>query len=126
MREYLTGVQHVGIPTDDLQATCAFYQKLGFEPAFETIHDGAGVTFLRLGDLTMEVYESPETAKKAGAVDHVAINVTDIDAVYREVCALGLNTQQETIHTLPFWANGVRFFTIQGPNQESIEFSQIL
>ncbi|MDD3243533.1 MAG: VOC family protein, partial [Eubacteriales bacterium] len=27
---------------------------------------------------------------------------------------------------LPFWANGVRFFTILGPNAEKIEFSQML
>ena len=33
---------------------------------------------------------------------------------------------QDEIHFLPFWDNGVRFFTIKGPNEEKIEFSQFL
>ena len=28
--------------------------------------------------------------------------------------------------TMPFWANGEKYFTIQGPNGEKIEFVQIL
>ena len=27
---------------------------------------------------------------------------------------------------LPFWSNGEKYFTIQGPNKEKIEFVQIL
>ena len=30
------------------------------------------------------------------------------------------------IHFLPFWDNGVHFFTIEGPNKEKVEFSQYL
>ncbi|MDD4797654.1 MAG: VOC family protein, partial [Eubacteriales bacterium] len=30
------------------------------------------------------------------------------------------------IKGLPFWNNGVKFFTIMGPNAEKIEFCQIL
>ena len=29
-------------------------------------------------------------------------------------------------HFLPFWENGVKFFTIEGPNKEKVEFSQYL
>ena len=36
------------------------------------------------------------------------------------------STTKDTIHFLPFWDNGVRFFTIEGPNKEKIEFSQYL
>ena len=28
--EYITGMQHIGLPTRDMQATLAFYQGLGF------------------------------------------------------------------------------------------------
>ena len=38
----------------------------------------------------------------------------------------GLNSTQDTIHFLPFWENGVKFFTIEGPNKEKVEFSQYL
>ena len=37
-----------------------------------------------------------------------------------------MNTLQDEIHFLPFWDKGVRFFTIKGPNEEKIEFSQFL
>ena len=30
-KTYTTGVQHVGVPTNDIEATIAFYEKLGFE-----------------------------------------------------------------------------------------------
>lgn len=123
---YMTGVQHIGIPTKNITATKEFYQKLGFEIAFETINEGSQVCFLKLGDLVMEVYESAEAAMCIGAIDHVAINVTDIENVYSCICDMGLNTSEDEIHELPFWEKGVRFFTIKGPNEEKIEFSQYL
>lgn len=63
---------------------------------------------------------------KTGAIDHVAIDVKDIEKVYELVNQAGLNTAQDIVHFLPFWANGVKFFTIEGPNREKIEFSQYL
>lgn len=126
MENYTTGVQHIGLPTKDIAATQKFYQQLGFEPAFETVFDGAKISFLKLQNLVMEVYESKDATEKAGAIDHVAINVMDIDKTYRQVCDMGLNTMQDEIHFLPFWENGVKFFTIQGPNAEKVEFSQFL
>ena len=32
----------------------------------------------------------------------------------------------DIVHFLPFWENGVKFFTIEGPNKEKVEFSQYL
>lgn len=52
------GLQHVGIPTADLQKTLAFYESLGFEKAYlaGSVEDGRAVAFYRLGDLTLEIY----------------------------------------------------------------------
>ena len=36
LKNYSTGVQHIGIPTNDIDKTVDFYHKLGFETAFET------------------------------------------------------------------------------------------
>lgn len=126
MKELLTGVQHIGLPTEDMAATKEFYGKLGFEVAYETVNDGSAVAFLKLGNLVMEAYEVPKAAKAYGAIEHVAIDVTDVEKVYEEICSMGMNTLNDTIHFLPFWENGVRFFTIEGPNVEKIEFSQFL
>ena len=63
---------------------------------------------------------------KSGAVDNIALDVKDIEKTYELINQEGLNTTQDTIHFLPFWENGVKFFTIEGPNKEKVEFSQYL
>ena len=51
LKNYSTGVQHVGIPTNDIGKTVEFYHKLGFETAFKTVNEEANekVVFLKLG-----------------------------------------------------------------------------
>ena len=125
--QVLTGVAHIGIPTNDLDKTIAFYKKLGFVSALETVNKAAGerVAFLQLGDLMIETYESDETAGKPGAIDHLALKARDIEAAFKAVKALGYEMVNDEIEFLPFWENGVRFFTFYGPNREKIEFSQM-
>ncbi|WP_417147793.1 VOC family protein [Ruminococcus sp.] len=128
LQDNATGFQHLGFPTNDLAETVAFYEKLGFAVALRTYNEEAGeaVAFLQLGNLMLEIYENHQAPMQTGAWDHLAIDVKDIEAAYQEVCSLGLNNQKDTIHFLPFWENGVKFFKITGPNREVIEFSQIL
>ena len=102
LREQLNGIQHVGIPTNEK------------------------VAFLKLNNLVIETYENKAAKMESGAIDHVAIDVKDIEKVYDLITQADLNTTRDTIHFLPFWENGVRFFTIEGPNKEKIEFSQYL
>lgn len=125
---YATGLQHIGIPTKDLEKTVEFYQSLGFEIALATTNEASGqrVRFLKLGNLVMEAYDEENAAMCYGGIEHVAIDVTDIEAVYKKVCELGLNTLNDQINFLPFWENGVKYFTIEGPNKEKVEFSQYL
>lgn len=126
--DYATGIQHLGIPTKDMQETLLFYTELGFEIALATSLEETGqkVNFLKLGNLVIETYESDDAAMCYGGIEHVAINVTDIQAVYDLICTRGLNTLDDEIHFLPFWENGVKYFTIEGPNKEKVEFSQYL
>ena len=86
LKNYTTGVQHVGVPTNDIAATIAFYHKLGFETAFETVNKEANekVAFLKHGTLVIETYENKAAKMEAGASDHVALNVNDIE----EICKL--------------------------------------
>ena len=126
LKTYATGIQHIGIPTNDIEKTIAFYQKLGFEIAFQTINEEAKekVAFLKLGTLVVETYENKGAKMKNGAIDHVAIYVKDIEEVYRYIEENQMNTTNDIIHYLPFWEKGVRFFTIEGVNKEKVEFSQ--
>lgn len=123
-----TGIAHIGVPTNDIEATKKFYQTIGFDIILETLNEEAmeKVCFLSLGNLTIETYENKQAAMKPGAVDHIAINVEDIDAAYKFINEAGLNNTKDFINFLPFWEQGTKFFTIEGPNKEKIEFSQIL
>ncbi len=128
LREQLNGVQHIGIPTNDIENTIEFYQKLGFEIAFQTVNEEANekVAFLKLHTLVIETYENKAAVMQSGVIDHIAIDVKDIEKVYAMINQAGLNSTQDTVHFLPFWENGVKFFTIEGPNKEKVEFSQYL
>ena len=46
LKEQINGLQHIGVPTKNMEETIAFYEKLGFETAFETVNDGDRVVFL--------------------------------------------------------------------------------
>ena len=43
----LTGIQHIGLPVENLEKTEGFYTKLGFESMYETkLDNGQKVKFL--------------------------------------------------------------------------------
>jgi Lactoylglutathione lyase and related lyases len=124
----LTGVQHIGIPTNDIERTVEFYKNLGFTVALRTVNEKANekVAFLQLKNLMIETYENHNSAMKSGAIDHIALDVTDIDDAFETIKAKGCKLLDNEVQFLPFWQKGVRFFTIEGPNAEKIEFSQVL
>lgn len=82
--------------------TIAFYEKLGFEIAFRTVNEAADekVAFLKLGTLVIETYENKAAALRSGAIDHVAIDVKDIEKVHEMITGAGLNTTQDEVHFL--------------------------
>lgn len=126
--DFALGLQHVGLPTNDLKATIAFYESLGFETVYQVRNEAAGedVAFLRLKNLTIEAYENGQAAMKSGAIDHIAIDVSDVEAAYRLAQEQGYRIVSNGVEFLPFWQNGVKFFILLGPNQERVEFNQYL
>ena len=126
--DFALGLQHVGLPTNDLKATIAFYESLGFETVYQVRNEAAGedVAFLRLKNLTIEAYENGRAAKQSGAIDHIAIDVVDVEAAYRLAQEQGYQIVSNGVEFLPFWQNGVKFFILLGPNQERVEFNQYL
>ena len=128
IKENITGLQHIGIPTQDFQKTVKFFESLGFCEVLRTevSESHQPVSFLKNGNLMMEVYASEKTAGETGAIDHIALDVKDIDAAYKAILQKGLILQEDQIGFLPFWENGIRYFTVVGPNGEKIEFCQRL
>ena len=109
LRKQLNGIQHVGIPTNDIETTVEFYRRLGFEVALQTVNEEANekVAFLKLNNLVIETYENKAAKMESGAIDHVAIDVKDIEKVY-ELINMLVKYHQDTIH----------FFTILGKRSQ--------
>ncbi|MFW5889335.1 MAG: VOC family protein [Bacillota bacterium] len=128
LKNLVTGIQHVGIPTTDITKTVSFYQSLGFDLAF-SVSDEEGnlnVAFLKLKNLIIETYQEGTGLSQTGSINHIAIDVNDVKKVFRKINEKDYEILDEKINFLPFWENGVRFFTIKGPNNEQIEFSEML
>lgn len=128
LTDYVTGIQHVGIPSKDLDVTIAFYQKLGFQMA-GLFHNGANrCAFLQLGNFIIETWEGDSVTEQTGAINHVSLNTTDVDRAFQLVNQIpDVTVLDKTIQTIPsFWDYGIRFFNILGPNHETIEFCEKL
>lgn len=122
---YATGIQHIGLPTADMAKTLDFYKDMGFEIAWQS--ENGRVAFLKFKNLVIETYQTPQAAGKPGAIEHMCLDVSDIEATYAVAREKGYEIcQPGEIKDLPFWSNGVKFFTIMGPNAEKIEFCQKL
>jgi catechol 2,3-dioxygenase-like lactoylglutathione lyase family enzyme len=137
LRGNLQGLQHIGIPVTNLERSKAFYTQLGFVEAMRTDIPGASepirVAMMRHEKLTIELYQLDQEERQAlskrtdGHIDHIALDVVDIEKAYVEICAAGLEVLEDAAPVfLPFWDHGVKYFTIRGPDGEKVEFNQIL
>jgi catechol 2,3-dioxygenase-like lactoylglutathione lyase family enzyme len=133
----LQGLQHLGLPVINLERSKDFYAQLGFaeamrmdiQPEAEVIR----VAMMRQGNFTIELYELGQAERQGiamradGHIDHVALNVLDIEQAYAEIKAAGMEILEDNAPVfLPFWEHGVKYFTVRGPDGEKVEFNQIL
>ena len=126
--DYLLGIDHIGIPTDDIKKTMDFYTGLGFNVDLFTTNEnnGAKVAFMKLNNLVIETYESAVGLNKDAAIDHVAIGTSDIEKVFERIKEADYKMLSDEIQCLGYFENGVRFFAIEGPNFEKVAFFQRL
>jgi L-iditol 2-dehydrogenase len=126
LNSFVHGQAHIGLPTCCFDKTLEFYCLLGFSVVHTNNNPDTNekVAFLELSGVMMEVYEVSDAALTYGAIDHVAFEVSDIDAVFDSIKGKGFTILDDKVMALPFWENGVRFFTIEGPNKEKLEFCQ--
>lgn len=133
---HINHLQHTGLPVTNLAASKAFYEKLGFTGVMSSTFphtEGTGhVCMLQRGDIVLELYEFPASAlyeirsRSNGHIDHIAFDVSDIDATFLALQAAGHNPLEPAPVFLPFWTNGCKYFNILGPDGERLEFNQIL
>ncbi len=130
------GFQHLGLPVTDIARSRAFYERLGFRAVFETTLPAEGgaiqVAMLDLSGFVLELYQlvgadlAGIAARGDGHVDHLALNVADIEQAWEAARAAGLTPLEDAPVFLPFWDKGCKYFTVRGPDGEKVEFNQIL
>ncbi len=126
LTDFVTGYDHIGIPTNDMEATTKFYEAIGFKMVHQNENNGGIVRFFQHGDIIIETYEVfGKAAMVRGAIDHIALRVNDIEACAAMIKEQGFDIL-EGPNTLPFWENGIRYICIWGPNKEVVEFLQKL
>ncbi|HXC95332.1 MAG TPA: VOC family protein [Edaphobacter sp.] len=120
------GIAHVAIRVHDLAASIAFYQKLGFEQAFDLRkNDIPYESFIKINDNQfIELYPTTERDPKVGFL-HLCFEGIDLNAIYEDYIGRGL-----TPTSVRKAGAGNLLFTMAGPQQpfgpQNIEYTQYL
>jgi catechol 2,3-dioxygenase-like lactoylglutathione lyase family enzyme len=132
----INGLQHIGIPVTDLKKSEFFYEGLGFKNVmsthFEINAEKGFVSMMQLGKIIIEIYQMPPAEleavklRKDGHVDHIAFDVDDIDTTFQTLKENGYKVLEPSPVFLNFWTKGCKYFNIEGPDGERLEFNQIL
>lgn len=130
----LNHIQRTGIPVTNIEASEAFYERLGFKnvmaATFQYNGDTGNVAMMKQNEMIIELYQMPEAALKEirerrnGHIDHIAFD--DIDAAFEELKNNSFNILEKAPVFLSFWKNGCKYFNITCPDGERLEFNQIL
>ncbi len=104
MKPQITGIAHVGVFTEDLEKSIAFYNDfLGFHTLFVTddrANSGLYIGVIEKNDLKIELLQSTDPAVKPTetaqqSLNHFAIACTGLDELYRQLYAHGLAFETE-------------------------------
>ena len=120
------GIAHVAIRVHDLAASTAFYEKLGFEQAFDLRkNDVPYESFIKINDHQfIELYPTTEHDPNIGFL-HLCFEGADLNAIYDDYLSRGLAPT-----TLRKAGAGNLLFTMAGPLQPSgpqnIEYTQYM
>ena len=114
-------LDHIGLACTDPEADAAWYQDiLGFTEIGKFMHKGRYVHFIQNGTTVYEIYHEAEAA---GKIDHMAYVSEDIDSDYAFCVEQGYKITTEGIEQIDaFWEHGIRYFKIESPCGEQVEF----
>jgi len=126
MRELIKKIAHTGYQVSDLTRSLAFYEPLGFQRqqrfSKPSPQGTIEVAFLEMGGAVLELYQLPEGVPfdlpRCG-IDHLALEVSDLDSVQRKLEMLGYPLDEG-----PVEEKQVRFLLIRGPDGERLEFDE--
>lgn len=124
----ITRINHIGIRVAELDASRAFYEKLGFEfiigpvgpePVAIMEHpSGVNINFILNANAGKKENVLMDVPVKHSGYTHMALEVTDLDAVKAHVLKEGIEISGGPI-TLP---DGACFIFVRDPDDNVIEF----
>ncbi len=123
--ENVTGLHHIDIPTSQVVDSMLFYAEIGFEVVDygSDPETGLPVNVMQAGDLII-MLSGREAADVEDQRIHFSINVRDAEKALDDVCSRGLNNIDDELHTASWNGGTIRYFTVEGPNKELIQFCQ--
>src|SRR6266567_1192457 len=116
------GIAHVAIRVHDLAASVAFYQKLGFEQAFDLRKDNVPYeSFIKLNDHQfIELYPVTPKDPTPGFL-HLCFEGDDLQAIHDDYASRGLPPTP-----VRKAGAGNLLFTMVGPEKQNIEYTQYM
>jgi catechol 2,3-dioxygenase-like lactoylglutathione lyase family enzyme len=120
------GIAHIAIRVHDLAAARDFYEKLGFEQAFDLSKNGVSYeSFIKINDTQfIELYPTTDHDPKVGFL-HLCFEGVDLNAIHDDYVSRGL-TPKKVVKA----GAGNLLFTMPGPVQpdfaQNIEYTQYM
>jgi catechol 2,3-dioxygenase-like lactoylglutathione lyase family enzyme len=116
------GLAHIAIRVNDIAVSRAFYEKLGFQQAFDMEKDGKVTqSFIKVNDRQfIELYPKTETTPAIGFL-HLCFDGDDLAALHDFDVAQGLPAT-----ALRKAGAGNLLFTLRGPEDQNIEYTQYM
>jgi catechol 2,3-dioxygenase-like lactoylglutathione lyase family enzyme len=118
----LAGIAHVALRVSNLDASRAFYKRLGFEEAFALDQGGSPTeAFIKVNDTQfIELYPQRQAVEALGFL-HVCYLSHDIEALNQFYRARGLSPTE-----VARGGAGNLLFSLHGPGLGNIEFTQYM
>ena len=122
----ITDIGHIALACHDLEASLAFYERIGIREAFRLLRDDGSVWLVYLhvsGDRFIELFPDgpPSGTKPAGSFRHICLMTDDIHALVADLEAKGIafdrGISEGADYNLQAW--------VTDPDGNPIEFMQI-
>ncbi len=128
----LKGIDNIGIAVTDLARAMAFYEKLGFTKAYDYEADVKGAS-MSCGSAVLFLFQTkqansqpvkrePTLAQNPPGLDHISFVVEDVDAMYNDLKAKGVQFQSEPADQE--W--GARLVGLKDPDGNNLYFLKYL
>ena len=123
------GLFHIAVYTKDVDDSIDFYSNLlGFQVDWRGMVDHPtgkiDAAVISLGDCVIELalpVDPSRVANEAGPVQHIALKVSSLQSLLKDLASKGVRFEFDGIEELPTLLNGVRHAFIYGPSNERIE-----